>query len=360
MLKITKRIYFVPSNDKKMEKVNPRMVTLARESKGLTLADLGKKLKFTPQAAWQLEQNYHNMNTDMLESLSDALNYPASFFVQEGESLPLPLSYRKRSVVPTWVLTQVDAIVNIYRLNLEKLLTTINYHEPQIPVLDVLKLGSPQECAKKLRKLWKIEKGPIENVSEILEANKIMLLSFPFDTESIDGKCTVAGGKYPLIVTQRKQLGDRQRFTLAYHLGYLVMHWKTSPEFSRDLSHEANLFAAEFLMPEKDIAEDLTDISFTQLGVLKKKWKSSMISLLHRSEDLELTTPNQKRYILQQFNQSGIKKREPLELDIPAEQYKIVRDLITKYKTKQQLNLKKLAGFFNLEENDFLQRYNFN
>ncbi len=344
-----------------MAKVNPRMVTLARESKGLTLSELGKILKFTPQAAWQLEQNYHNMNAEMLESLSKALHYPQSFFVQEGEGQPLPLSYRnKRGVIPTWVLSQIDAHVNIYRLNLEKLLSTLSYHEPEIPVLDVLKLGTPQECAKKLRKLWQIEKGPIENISEILEHNKIFLLSFPFDSDKVDGKCTIAGGKYPLIVTDKKLLGDRQRFTLAYHLGYIVMHWQTSPEFSRDLSHEANLFAAEFLMPEKDITTDLKDISFKQLGVLKKKWKASMISLLHRSEDLGLTTPNQKRYILEQFNQSGIKKREPLELDIPTENYKLVKDLITKYKTKQELNLKKLAGFFDLEQDDFLERYDFN
>lgn len=342
-----------------MEKVNPRMVTLARESKGMVLAELGKKLKFTTQAAWQLEQNYHSISDEMLSSLSKALGYPESFFLQPGESLPLPLSYRKRSTVPTWVLSQIDAIVNIYRLNIDKLLKAMNYSEPDIPVLDVLKLGSPQECAKKLRSLWKIEKGPIDNMAKLLEDHKIMLLSFPFDTDKVDGKCTVADGKYPLIVTHRRLLGDRKRFTLAYHLGYLVMHWKTSPEFARDLSHEANLFAAEFLMPEKDIKSDLDDVSFERLGDLKRKWKTSMISLAHRSEDLDAITSNRKRYLLQQFNLAGIKKREPLELDIPVEQYKLVRDIITKYKTKQGLNLKKLADFFNLHEEDFLNRYNY-
>lgn len=343
-----------------MEKVNPRMVTLARESKGLTLGDLGDKMKFTAQMAWQLEQNYHNVNEDTLDALSKALNYPAGFFLQEGESIPLPLSYRKRSTVPAGMLAQIDAVVNIYRLNVEKLCSTIKYAEPDLPVLDVLKFGSPQECAKKLRKLWKIEKGPIDNLSSLMEEHKIMLLSFPFDTDGVDGKCTIAAGKYPLIVTRRNLLGDRQRFTLAYHLGYLVMHWKTSPEFSRDLSHEANLFAAEFLLPEKDIKPDLENLTFGTLGELKRKWKASMISILHRSEDLEAVTANQKRYILQLFNQAGIKKREPIELDIMIEQYKLVRDLITKYKTKQQWNLKKLADFFNLEPDDFLERFNFN
>lgn len=342
-----------------MEKVNPRMVTLARESRGLSLTELGERLKFTPQAAWQLEQNYNNVNAEMLSKLSKVLQYPVSFFLQEGENIPLPLSYRRRTIVPTWVLAQIDAIVNIYRLNIERLIKATGVQEPAIPILDSVKLGSPEECAKKLRKLWKVSNGPILNLADLMEENGVMLLSYDFETEHIDGKATIASGKFPLIVTNRKLLGDRQRFTLAYHLGYLVMHWQTSPDFSRDLSHEANLFAAEFLMPEKDIKSDLANINLGELGNLKRKWKSSMISLLYRSEDLGLTTANQKRYIMQQFNQQRIKKREPIELDVPIEQYKLVRDLITKYKTKQRLNVTELANFFHLNDEDFLKRYNF-
>src|SRR3954469_25687671 len=101
-----------------MNKVNPRMVTLARESRGMTLADLGKEMKFTAQAAWLLEQDYQVMNPEMLNTLGKALQCPPSFFLQEGESLPLPLSYRKRNVVPAGVFSQIDAIVNVSRINL--------------------------------------------------------------------------------------------------------------------------------------------------------------------------------------------------------------------------------------------------
>lgn len=335
------------------------MVTLARESKGLTLAELGKKMKFTAQAAWQLEQNYNIMNPETLDSLSKTLHYPSSFFLQEGESIPLPLSYRRRNVVPSWVISQIDALVNIYRLNLEALISATAYAEPNIPVLDVIKHKSPEDCARVLRKTWNVPHGPIKNLAALLEANKIMLLSYPFETDHVDGKCTVAGGKFPLIVTNRSLLGDRQRFTLAFHLGWIVMHWQTSPEFSRDLRHEANLFAAEFLMPEKDIKADLNELTFAKLGDLKRKWKASMISLLYRSEDIGAITANQKKYIAAQFNDHGIKKREPVELDVPVEQYKLVRDLITKYKNKQKMNVSELAGFFHLEQDDFLNRYNF-
>jgi Zn-dependent peptidase ImmA (M78 family) len=137
------------------------------------------------------------------------------------------------------------------------------------------------------------------------------------------------------------------------------MHLNTSPGFDRDLSHEANLFAAEFLMPDDAIKPELTDLNFNQLPELKKKWKASMISLLYRADDLGLISPNQKRYLLQQFNEQNIRRQEPKDLDVATEQFRLVRDLITKYKTRQKLNVKQLAEFFNMEQEEFLDRFKF-
>lgn len=341
------------------EKVNPQMVTIARESRGLVHIDLAEKLNISKSTAWRLENDVYGTNPEILTALSKILNYPESFFFQKGEILPLSLSYRKRDVVASKLISQIEANINIYRLNLEQLLAAINYEDIKVPVLDVNKYGSPQECAKQLRKVWKVEKGVIENLSELLEEKRILLISAAFDTDRVDGRFIMALDKFPVIVTNRNLLGDRQRFTLAYQLGHLVMHLYTSPGYDRDLSHEANLFAAEFLMPEKDIKADLQDLSLPKLGELKKKWRVSMQALLYRASDLELLTDNQKRYLLQQFNQQNIRRREPKELDIPTEQYKLVRDLLTQYRTKQKLSVAKMASFLHLEQEDFLAKYNY-
>ncbi|MBL0267161.1 MAG: hypothetical protein IPP99_00340 [Chitinophagaceae bacterium] len=71
------------------------------------------------------------------------------------------------------------------------------------------------------------------------------------------------------------------------------------------------------------------------LGELKRKWKVSMIALLYRADDLGLLTPNQKRYLVQQFNQQNIRRREPQELDIPKENPKLMRRLLADYMGKQ-------------------------
>jgi hypothetical protein len=69
--------------------------------------------------------------------IASILKYPISFFQQPGDSLPLPLSYRKRGKVSMKLLDQIDANINIYRLALQRLLSVINYPHVTLPVLDI-------------------------------------------------------------------------------------------------------------------------------------------------------------------------------------------------------------------------------
>lgn len=121
-------------------------------------------------------------------------------------------------------------------------------------------------------------------------------MAFDFGTERVDSRIVLTHSGYPIIVYNKSLLGDRQRFTLAYELGHLVLHSSLSDFGDRDIDHEANLFAAEFLMPANDIRPDFKDgLTIQKLADLKKKWKVSMQALLYRAHDLE-------GYILQSKN----------------------------------------------------------
>lgn len=334
------------------------MITVARESRGFSQLELAEKLSLSPSNLSRMEQDFIEVGENHLKSISTILNYPEEFFYQEGETLPPALALRKRNVVAQKIMLPIEAQVNIYRLNAEKLLKAIGQPEINLPVLDIEKLGSPAEAARKLRKLWKIEKGAINNLTQVLEDNGLFLINFDFNTERVDGMSILANGKFPVVFSNKRSLGDRQRFTLAYELGHLVMHLQTNPSFTRDISHEANEFAAEFLMPEKDIKGDFKDgVNLNVLADLKRKWKLSMQALLYRANDIGVITDNQKRYLINQFNSMNIRRREPAELDIPRENPMKLRDMITNYKNKQKLNVKQLALFFNSNEDEFLSKY---
>jgi Zn-dependent peptidase ImmA (M78 family) len=136
------------------------------------------------------------------------------------------------------------------------------------------------------------------------------------------------------------------------------MHTFNSVSSDRDVSREANRFAAEFLMPANEIKKDFGGgITIHLLGELKRKWKVSMIALLYRADDLGLVTPNQKRYLIQQFNQFKIRRREPVELDIPLEKPTLIKQLIIKYKNKAKLKDKELADLFCINLDEFIKLY---
>lgn len=339
-------------------RLNPKMIALARESRGLSQLELAEKLGLSASHMSRIEQDSIDVGQNHLKEISSVLNYPEDFFYQAGETLPPALALRKRNKVAQKVLLPVEAEVNINRLHVEKLIDFIGYSEINLPVLDINKLGSPAEAARKLRKLWKVEKGAINNLTQILEDNGLFLISFDFNTDRVDGMSILASNKFPIVFSNKRSLGDRQRFTLAYELGHLVMHLHTTPSFTRDISHEANEFAAEFLMPEKDIIADYKDgVTLNILADLKRKWKVSMQALLYRANDIGIITDNQKRYLVNQFNSMNIRRREPAELDIARENPMKMRDLITNYKNKQKLNVKQVALFFNSNEEEFSSKY---
>ncbi len=341
------------------QKINPQMVTLARELREFTQTDLADKLKISAPYLNRIEQESMVVSIDLVKGLTKYLKMPTSFFYQEGEIIPSNLNYRRREKVAAKDIHRLEATTNLYRLGLQKFLSKINYKEAKLPELPTSKKNTPQQRAIELRELWKIKKGEIKNLSNILEAHNVIHICFDFGTERIDGKSIYTQDGRPIIFTNKKILGDRQRFTLAHQLGHLVMHGKIEYTFDKDVNHDANLFAAELLMPETEIRKDLAEgATIELLAKLKKKWKVSMIALVYRAHDLEVITDNQKRYLEQQFNQLKIRRREPVELDIPNEEPVLLRKLISEYKQKQKLSMKELAEFFNITEEEFIYRYN--
>lgn len=340
------------------QKINPKMLALAREARGYSQADLADKSGVSRSNISRFEQDSLNMSSELIGKILGVLKFQESLFYTDMDVLP-PALYRRRDTVAAKTLMQIDANINLDQLNIANLLNAMKWEAPKIPSLPVSETGSPEESAIKLRKAWKMPKGVIENLTEVLEAHGIINVPMDFDTERVDSRSILIDDKFPVIFYNKRLLGDRLRFTLAYELGHIVMHTRTPFISFNDLSKETNLFAAEFLMPRESILKDLNEnLDVELLARLKGKWKASMHAILYRAEDLKVITENKKRYLINQFNALKIRKREPKELDLVIEHGHLLRDLITKYRTKQKVSIKQMAEFFHLLEDDFLTRYN--
>jgi Zn-dependent peptidase ImmA (M78 family) len=229
---------------------------------------------------------------------------------------------------------------------------------PKLPLYEVDEKITPSKIASLVRKKWNLPAGAINNLSKVLEEHGIIISSFDFGTDRVDSRSMLTDDNYPIIFLNRNLLGDRQRFSLAFELGHLIMHTFCIVPHDRDINHEANLFAAELLMPAKDILKDFKDgVTLPLLGELKRKWKVSMIALLYRADDLDLLTPNQKRYLVQQFNDQKIRRREPPQLDVAKEIPQLMRRLLADFMGKTKLGVMQLCTVLAIETDDYLTYY---
>lgn len=338
--------------------INTNMIILAREARGLSQNELADMIKMSATNLSKIERGDIGISQETLEAISETTSFPKHFFTQPGKIVSENLSYRKRKVVAQKLITPINAQANITKKHVEFLAIALGIEGHCLPNLAVPEKQPPVEIARKVRQEWNLPAGPIENLTKVLEGRGIAIMNFDFGTERIDSRSILTEGRCPIICLNKALLGDRQRFTLAYELAQLIMHTFSDVSLERDISHEANAFAAEFLMPEEDVQEDFTNgITVPLLAELKKKWKVSMIALLYRADDLGLITPNQKRYLLQQLNQLKIRRREPVELDVPIEQPELIRKWIADYRKKNGLGMVEMSALLCLNVDEFMELY---
>ena len=122
------------------------------------------------------------------------------------------------------LITPIHYKVNIIRRHVHFLTMALDIPSPAIPVMEVTDKLTPQKIASKLRQLWKVEAPVIKDLTKLIEDNGIVVNTFLFGTDRVDSRSILTDDKFPIIFFNNALLGDRQRFSLAYELGQLVMH----------------------------------------------------------------------------------------------------------------------------------------
>lgn len=307
--------------------VNPYMVTVGRESRGLSQRMLAEELRVSQGRVSKIEAGLLDVPDDLLDSLARVLDYPRDFFYQEGAPRGVGIAeifHRKRQNVPKKVLDKVYARMEIRFRHIEALLRATEI-APQIPTLNVEDYNdSPEDIARLVRAMWNLPRGPIRDLTEMLEDQGVVIVSFDFETKKIDAISRWLPGLPPVIFINQDSPKDRLRLSLAHELGHLIMHAIPNP----DIEDQANRFAAELLLPEYDVRSDLTDLTIAKLAILKRYWKASMNAILKRAEDIRAIGAGRARSLWMQMAHAGYRTREPVELDVQGERPSLLRELV--------------------------------
>lgn len=306
---------------------NPEMLTLARETRGLTQADLADGVSLSQSELSKIETGMKGPSSNVVERLAGHLRYSVDFFFLPDQKRCFGsacIYHRKRKSATERDLRRLLAIVNVRRIQLRRLLIGAEITKPnEFHRLDIEdNHGSSEAIAQTIRQAWSIPPGPIQNLIREIESAGGIVIESDFGTNRIDALSQWVPDMPPLFFVNLAIPADRLRWTLAHEIGHIIMHQLPT----EDMEKQADRFAAEFLMPGKEIKPHLGNVSLPKLAALKPYWKVAMSALLRRACDLGITTPRQRSYLWMQMGKNGYRTREPV--DIPREVPTLLRELV--------------------------------
>lgn len=334
---------------------NPQMITLGRQSRGLTQSELAERVSLTQGTVSKIEAGVVKASRDELTRISDALEYPPEFFSQwvpiEGPGVT-EMYHRKRQKVSASVLHKVHAIAAIRRMNIEVLLRSAEDRAVNIPSLPAEQFGDPAKAARTVRAMWNVPAGPIFDMTTLLEASGAIVVVSDFETRQIDGFSRRQSRDLPpLLYMNADQPPDRWRWTLAHELAHVVLHSAVDPY--PEMEDDANAFASEFLAPAFEVKPQLADLNMGKLAGLKRYWKISMQALLMRGYHLNVISDSQRRYMFMQLSKAGFRLREPVDLDPPRETPQALTELVRFFKEDLGYSESDLCTALRLSANDY-------
>lgn len=337
--------------------MNPRMITLARESRGLSQSELATKARIPQGTLSKAENGFIDLPEERVQAIADALGYPRALLDWSdpvygfGSSM---FHHRKQQSLTQGLLKKIQATMNLVVGRLRRLSNGIEITTPfTLPAMDSSKM-SPEEIAQAVRRAWLVPIGPVQSMMALLEAAGILIVRRDMGTHRISAISIRIPDGHTLIMLNLGLPPDRERFTLAHELGHLVMHDLPEPE--EDAENEADRFAAEFLMPAAEIRSQLTRIDIQKAAMLKRHWKTAMSALIRRARDLGVIAEPRYRSLMTQMSQRGILKIEPT-VDLAREEPRVVASVLDVHISQHQYSRQDLADLVCLNRDEFIAEF---
>ena len=310
--------------------LEPGRIRLARELSGWSQAELARQIRLTPAALSQFESGGTQPSAVTRNRLAELLGVPAGFFelplvdTHEGFFRSLrrtSLADRRRARAIAHIAHDLATCGEAPR----------HLPEPAVPHMPVTLLSDDvdevERIAGDVRTAWRLPSGPSPNVVDLLESHGVVVMRLPLASTDVDAFSLPFTDRPIVVLGAEKNDRARSRFDAAHELGHLVMHgdqlWGV-PEVER----QANRFAAAFLMPREDIAEELPErADWPQLFSLKRHWQVSLAALLMRARVLDRMTDADYLAAVKASSARGWRRVEPVPLGRP-EQPQLLKRLL--------------------------------
>lgn len=287
---------------------------LSRTAANLSLRDLEGKIGnlVTAQAIGKYERNESVPSSKVLIALAKALGVSVDYLVGEQALALEKMDFRKKwpsgrkeeAALEAKVLSFVERYLAVEEL---LALPSRDWDKPREAPYPVDTLPNADRAARSLRMGWGLGVDPIPDIYELFEERGIKVLCL--DTPGVDGMTgsieRPGRESLPVVVVNKSEYHERQRFTLAHELGHMLM------EFAPNVPGEkaCNRFAGAFLMPIEalwsTVGKHRSSISIGELCELKKLFGVSAQALTYRLKDVGIISDAQFKQLFDEFESRG-------------------------------------------------------
>src|SRR6185437_12290831 len=302
----------------------------AREIRGLTQEELANRIGCSQALVAQFEAGFKMPNNDFVESVVDATEFPITFLNEPPHpefGIAEILLRAQRTAKRREILNTVR-----YAEHIHAIYASIAAKLKHIPVRIPEVVDSPKEAVKQVRKSLGLEpNAPVADLTNVLERAGVRFVILP-PLPGRDAFCIwlrADDEEIPIVaVAGGREDGDRYRLSVGHELGHLVMHRSFLRKSNKEVEEEAWAFAAELLLPEGAMRDELIPpLTITTLARMKPRWGVSIAALIRRAYELNIVTKRQYHYLSHQMSALGYKTREPKNVDVPVEKPRLLRKM---------------------------------
>jgi Zn-dependent peptidase ImmA (M78 family)/DNA-binding XRE family transcriptional regulator len=299
----------------------PERIREAREARGLSLEAFADALGLTKQAVARFESGQVALSGETMRSVIAVTQQPPSFFIVRRERAAngiapfwrglkrMELHHRKRISRRLEWAADVVTFLSEY----------VDLPEVKVPSIDFDVISASSESVERaadvLRESWGMGRGPIRDLSSLMELRGFILLRENVRCPDMDAVSAWQFGRPYVLYSADVESGPRTAYNLAHELGHMLLH--SSVEVTSHniglIEKQADRFASALLLPQESFSREVLGTSLAHFLFLKEKWGVSIAAMAYRCRDLRILNQNQFSYIFRQLNFNSIRKAEPLD-----------------------------------------------
>ncbi len=349
---------------------------------GYSRKQLSEMIGVSEQAVWQYENGFSSPKYEVIQSLTEIFGVKSKYFYKNDSLYGKPrvvnanhIAYRSTERGSTLKAQSHAQHVEF----LDKLINLVGSYVILPPTklkglrdysIKMLSNDSDQPRLVAIKKIAEYARSHLNlpqdsNEGLLMAIEKAGVFVFEKSIEQhTDAYSLWTDNDVPYIILgNMKKSAARRNFDLAHELGHLLLHYKVDFMEHDASSHEvcereANIFAGNFLLPEREFANDFNFISRKSnpdsLINLKKKWHVSIQAIAMRAKELSLITPEQSSYFWRVMSQKKYRQVEPLDDIIPIATPVKFKSILQVLDRNSLLTIEDLLSNFYASDSKFL------